>query len=201
MVLERDANQLLGAVKANPGGFIERKTIKGSETLFFVVNGVPLGIQTGGAWRSILARDISDAKNAQFAMPVLWYQIYNENFVRTIKNANMLTIVREMDTGVVFKDWTTEDWKNILRNWETIKPQLDAGKIPNGLSYNWKDVDQIIQFARENHMSLRAQHLVWNGDVPDSIYNGGFTKAELLKILEFTISVEVIKYKGQGERS
>jgi GH35 family endo-1,4-beta-xylanase len=195
--MEKDANRLLEAVKANPAGFIERKTIKGNETLFFVVNGVPLGIQNDGTWLSILARDISDAKNAQFAMPVLWYQIYNENFVRTIKNANMLTIVREMDTGVVFKDWTTEDWKIILRDWETIKPQLDAGNIPNGLSYNWKDVDQIIQFARENRMGLRAQHLVWNGDgVPDSIYHGGFTKAELLKILEFTASIKVMKYKG-----
>ena len=45
-------------------------------------------------------------------------------------------------------------------------------------------------------MGLRAQHLVSNADVPDSIYKGGFTKAELLKILEFTISVKVLKYKG-----
>jgi hypothetical protein len=60
--VERDANQLLEAVKANPGSFIERKTIKGRETLFFVVNGVPLGIQTDGPWSSILARDIADAK-------------------------------------------------------------------------------------------------------------------------------------------
>jgi GH35 family endo-1,4-beta-xylanase len=44
-------------------------------------------------------------------------------------------------------------------------------------------------------MGLRGRSLVWNADVPDSIYNGGFTKAELLKILEFTISVKVMKYK------
>jgi GH35 family endo-1,4-beta-xylanase len=44
-------------------------------------------------------------------------------------------------------------------------------------------------------MGLRVGSLVWNGDVPDSVYNGGFTKAELLKILEFTISVKVMKYK------
>ena len=193
---ESDANQLLGVVKANPGGFIERKTIKGSETLFFVVNGVPLGIQTDGIWRSILARDISDAKNAQFAMPVLNYQIYNPNFANVIKNANLLTITWDLDNGIVFKDLTTEDWRNILNNWTTIKSQLDSGKIPTGIPYNWTKADQIIQFARENHMGLRAQHLVWNGDVPDSIYNGGFTKAELLKILEFTVSVKVMKYKG-----
>jgi GH35 family endo-1,4-beta-xylanase len=194
--VERDANQLLEAVKANPGGFIESQTIKGSETLFFVVNGVPLGIQTDGAWRSILARDISDAKNAQFAMPVSYYQIYNPNFVKVIQNANVLTITWDLDTGIVFDKWTTEDWRNILRNWEAIKTQLDSGQIPNGIPYDWTQADQIIQFARENHMGLRAQHLVWNGDVPDSIYNGGFTKAELLKILEFTISVKVMKYKG-----
>ncbi len=194
--VERDAKQLLGLVKANPDSFIERKTIKGGETLLFVVNGVPLGIQTDGIWRSILARDISDAKNAQFAMPVLNYQIYNPNFANVIKNANLLTITWDLDNGIVFKDLTTEDWRNILNNWTTIKSQLDSGKIPTGIPYNWTKADQIIQFARENHMGLRAQHLVWNGDVPDSIYNGGFTKAELLKILEFTVSVKVMKYKG-----
>jgi GH35 family endo-1,4-beta-xylanase len=194
--VERDANQLLGTVKANPGGFIERKTIKGSETLFFVVNGVPLGIQTEGTWRSILARDIADARNAQFAMPVLYYQIYNPNFVKVIKNANMVTMTYDLNNSIVFDKWTTEDWKNILRNWETIKTQLDSGQIPNGLPYNWTQADQTINFAQANHMGLRGRSLVWNGDVPDSIYNGGFTKAELLKILEFTVSVKVMKYKG-----
>jgi GH35 family endo-1,4-beta-xylanase len=198
---EKDANQLLGTVKANPGGFIERKTIKGRETLFFVVNGVPLGIQTDDIWRSILARDISDAKNAQFAMPVLSFQLissqpYNPNFTNAIKNANLLTIVWDLDNNQVFKGLTTDDWKSILRNWETYKTQLDSGQIPNNIPYNWWGADQVIKFAQENHMGLRGHSLVWNGDVPDSIYNGGFTKAELLKILEFTISVKVMKYKG-----
>jgi GH35 family endo-1,4-beta-xylanase len=194
--IAKDANQVLGAVKANPGGFIEKKTIKGSETLFFVVNGVPLAIQNDGTWRTILARDISDAKNAQFAMPVLSFQLYNPNFVKVIKNANLLTIAWDLDTGQVFKTMTTVDWRNILNNWETIKTQLDSQQIPDGIPYNWTGADQVIKFAHDNHMGLRGRSLVWNGDVPDSIYNGGFTKAELLKILEFTISVKLMKYKG-----
>jgi GH35 family endo-1,4-beta-xylanase len=129
-------------------------------------------------------------------MPVLTHQISNPSFVNVIKNANLVTITYDLDNRIVFEKLTTQDWKNILRDWETIKTQLDSRQIPNGIPYNWTQADQLIQFARENHMALRAQHLVWNGDVPDSIYNGGFTKAELLKILEFTISVKVIKYKG-----
>ena len=194
--VEEDANQLLGVVKANPGGFIERKTIKGHETLFFVVNDVPLGIQNDGTWRSILARDIADAKNAQFAMPVLSFQLNNPDFVNVIKNANMLTITADLDNATVFKTLTTADWKNILHDWDTIKAQLDSGQIPNGIPYNWTGADQIVKFAQENHMGLRAQHLIWNGDVPDSIRKGGFTKADLLKILEFTVSVKAMKYKG-----
>jgi len=194
--VERDPNQLLGVVKANPDGFIERKTIKGRETLFFVVNGIPLGIQTDGTWRSILARDLADSKNAQFAMPLQWFQIHNPNFVKVIKNANLLTITQDLDTGIVFKTMTTEDWRNIIHNWETFKTQLDAGQIPTGIPYDWAPADQTIKFAQENHMVLRAQHLVSNGDVPDSIRKGGFTKADLLKIIEFTASVKVMKYKG-----
>jgi hypothetical protein len=34
-----DAARLLAAVNAAPGTFIEKKTIKGRETLFLVVNG------------------------------------------------------------------------------------------------------------------------------------------------------------------
>jgi GH35 family endo-1,4-beta-xylanase len=199
--VDRDAIQLFGAVRANPDSFIETKTIQGRETLFFVVNGIPLGIQTDGTWRSILARDIADAKNAQFAMPVSSIQLlssqpYNPNFTNTIKNANLLTIVWDLDTNQVIKGLTTDDWKSILRNWETYKTQLDSGQIPNNIPYNWWGADQVIKFAQENHMRLRAQHLVWSPDVPDSIRNGGFSKAELLKILEFTISIKLIKYKG-----
>jgi len=96
---------------------------------------------------------------------------------------------------VVFKDLTTADWRNILRDWETIKAQLDSGQIPNNIPYNWWWGDKIIKFAQENHMGLRSGSLVWNAGVPDAIYNGGFSKAELLKLLEFTESVRLIKYK------
>jgi GH35 family endo-1,4-beta-xylanase len=198
-----DAARLLAAVNADPGSYMEKKTIKGRETLFLVVGAVPLAIQASGTWRAILARDMADAKNARFAMPVVWYQTWNDNFVNVIKNANMLTIAHDLGIPVVFEKMTTDDWKKIILNWATIKAQLDSRQIPAGIPYDWTYTDQwsgmnrIIKFAQENHMGLRAQHLVWNGDgLPDSIYNGGFTKAELLKILEFTISVRLIKYKG-----
>jgi GH35 family endo-1,4-beta-xylanase len=193
---EKDANQLLGAVKANPSGFIERKTIKGGETLFFVVNGVPLAIQNDETWRAILARDLSDAIDAQFAMPVVGFALDNQNYINILKNANRLFITWGLDAPVVFKDLTTDDWKSILRNWETYKTQLDSGHIPNNIPYNWWWGDKIIKFTQENHMGLRAGSLVWNAGLPDSIYNGGFSKDELLKLLEFTISVRVIKYRG-----
>jgi len=192
---DKDASQLLAAVQADATGFVQKQVIKGTEESFFVVNGVPLAIQDHGKWRAILARDISDAKGAQFALPVLWYQIYDAGFASAIRNANVLTITRDLDTGFVFQKLTTQDWKKLLGHWETIKAELDAGQIPNDIPYDWS-VDQVIDFARKNNMAVRAQHLVWNGDVPDSIRNAGFTKAELLKLLEFTVSVKVIKYKG-----
>lgn len=198
-----DAARLLAAVNADPGRYMEKKTIKGQETLFLVVGGAPLAIQASGAWRAILARDMADVKNARFAMPVVWQQTWNDNFAKVVKNANTLTITYDLNTPVVFEKMTADDWKKIIRDWDAIKTQLDARQIPAGIPYDWTYTDQwsgmnrIMKFAQENHMALRAQHLVWNGDgLPDSIYQGGFTKAELLKILEFTISVRLIKYKG-----
>jgi hypothetical protein len=82
---EKNTAQLLAAVKATQGSFIERKKIKGSETLFFVVNGAPLAIQNGLAWRAILARDLSDAVDAQFALPVVGFALDNQNYKNTLQ--------------------------------------------------------------------------------------------------------------------
>jgi GH35 family endo-1,4-beta-xylanase len=199
--VERDANQLLAAVKTNPGSYIERKTIKGSETSFFIVNGVPLAIQNGLSWRSILARDLSDAVNAQFAMPVIFGQLietdpYNPDFINTLKNANVLTIISDLNFDTVFQTETTADWKSVLRNWPSYKAQLDAGQIPSDIPCWWWGADQDIKFANENHMRVRAGSLVYSPAVPNSIRNGGFTKAELVKLLELMASIELIKYKG-----
>lgn len=196
-----NATQLMAAVKADPGSFIKTKTIGGLPHSLFVVNSTPIAIQDGPTWRAILARDLSDAANAEFAMPVLSFQLlptqpYNPAFIDTLKNANMLTLIWDLDTAQVFKDYKTDDWRNVLNNWTTIKAQLDAGQVPGSLTYNWWGADYVVQFAHDNHMALRAGSLVWNGDVPDSLRNGGFSKEELLKLLEFTSSVKVIKYKG-----
>jgi endo-1,4-beta-xylanase len=193
--VEENANQVLAAVRANPAGFIQSKTVKGKPAAFFVVNGVPLAMMDGFTWRAILARDISEAVDGQFAMPVLAYQIWNPDFVKAVQNANMLAINADLNNGVIFKTMTTQDWKNLFQNWTATKAQLDAGQIPSGITYDWSGADQIVQFARANHMRMKGTGLVWNGDVPDSIRHGGFSKADLLKYLEFTISVKLLRYK------
>jgi endo-1,4-beta-xylanase len=106
------------------------------------------------------------------------------------------TIVSEsgIDADIVFAKFTVNDWKKILQNWDNVKAQIDQSQIPDGYSYDWSGGDATVQFAKQNNLSIRVQHLVWGDDVPQSLYDGKFSKDEILKLLEFSVKVRVIKY-------
>ena len=200
--VEMDASQLLSEIKNNPEVFIQVKTGKNqvSYTLL-IVNNTPLAVMNSDIkWRSILLRDMAEANNQVIAAPMLWGWTENNSqyaqYTELLKQVNMLTITYDVDTEVVFSDFTIQDWRDILNNWDEIKAQLDNGIIPEKYSYNWERAEKIYQFASQNSMAVRVQKLFIAG-MYESIMKSGFTKDELMKILEFEASVKVMKFKGQ----
>jgi len=197
--VERDANSLTEAIRKNSGGFIQTKSMNGKEVAILVVNGTPLAIQNSGEpWRKITGRDLADALLIDLAMPGLYSDIADPANRDILTNANMLTFTNDLLMNVVFKDFTAEDWRSVLDDWDSIQAEFNAGTFPTDYPYYWDQADPVFLFAKAHHMKVRAQTLLCSGDcIPDSVYNGNFSKEEIKKILEFTTSVTVLRNKGK----
>jgi endo-1,4-beta-xylanase len=67
--------------------------------------------------------------------------------------------------------------------------------------YNFTTLDQQVDDAYENGYTLYASHLVWGatepGVLPDWLTKGGYTKDELLSILEHHVKTIVSRYKDK----
>jgi GH35 family endo-1,4-beta-xylanase len=197
--VEMDAKSLTEAIRKNSAAFTQEKQIEDHIASFLVVNGTPLAIQNSGEpWRKITGRDLAEALQIDLAMPGLYSDIADPANREILTNANMLTLTNDLLMNVVFKNFTAEDWRRVLDNWDTIQAEFNSGTFPVDYPYYWDQADPIFLFAQEHNMKVRAQTLLCSGDcIPDSIYNGNFSKDEIKKILEFTTSVTVIRNKGK----
>lgn len=126
----------------------------------------------------------------------------NSPYAQTVPTiANQLIIGFELDTQEVFRQFTIEEWKTVLADWDHVSKTLNSGKIVESYHYAWDKADYMVSFAKQNRMSIRAQHLLWGADVyktiRDAYAQGVFQKDDLEKILEFMIKTRVTKYRGQ----
>lgn len=126
----------------------------------------------------------------------------NSLYAQTVPTiANQLVIGFELDTQEVFKQFSIDEWKKVLADWDNVSKTLNAGKIIEGYRYAWDKADYMVSFAKQNRMSIRAQHLLWGADVyktiRDGYQQGIFKKDDMERILEFMIKTRVIKYRGQ----
>lgn len=158
------------------------------------INGIPLLIarQENGKWKwsEIWMRDLADAIPLTIEAP---------GQVNVERVANQVVLNGELDLSIVFNQFSTSDWLRVIDNWDDIKKELDQGNIPKNFYYNWNNANMMIARAKKNNMTVRAQHLLAGGDVPSSIYNGGFSSNDIKKIAEFVVKVRVLKYNGKTE--
>jgi endo-1,4-beta-xylanase len=70
---------------------------------------------------------------------------------------------------------------------------------PSRTEFNFAHMDQVFDFADQNNMPVRVQHLLWGDDkwLPDWLKNGNYSKDELLDIIHDHISTVGEKYKGK----
>lgn len=201
---QMDEVQLLNEVKNNPESFIQTKTGKNQIVYkLLVINEIPLAVMgVNNKWRAILLRDMAEANNQVISSPV-WDEFVDPSdphyskYTELLKQVNLLTITADLNISIVFDNFSTQDWRDVLSNWDEIKSQLDNGVIPDKYPYNWTPAEKIYEFAAQNNMAVRAQHLLDGADFTEAIRNGGFTKDELMKILEFETSTKVLRFKGR----
>lgn len=139
-------------------------------------------------------RDLADKAKVKIASQIVYYKLNDPTYAEAAREiCNELMIAGEVNSSAIF---SRVDWSQVLDNWNSVKSQLDQGKIPFEDQLRWNPgADQLIAFAKANNMPVIAGSLLWGGDIPTSVLNGKFSSDQLNKVLEFMIKSTVIKYK------
>jgi endo-1,4-beta-xylanase len=93
--------------------------------------------------------------------------------------------------GAEFEYVIIDGEPNWLFESHTLRPTKDT--------YDFSDMDQVFDFADQNDMPVRVQHLLWGDDkwLPEWLKSGNFSRAELLEIIQAHINTVGTRYKGQ----
>lgn len=75
----------------------------------------------------------------------------------------------------------------------------DGGLRPSLHGYNFAQMDQLVNFAQQNHLAIQAHHFVWGEEkwLPDWLKNGHFSKSQLLAIMRDHILTVGGRYRGK----
>lgn len=76
-------------------------------------------------------------------------------------------------------------------HWDTFRPSR--------ATYDWDDVDKIVNFAEQNGMPVQGHHLVWGEEdaQPEWLREGGYSQQQLRDIMRTHIKTVVGRYKGR----
>ena len=75
----------------------------------------------------------------------------------------------------------------------------DGGLRPTKDTYNFEQLDKIVEYAQTYDMPIQAHHYVWGDEkwLPEWLKDGNFSKEELMQILKDHILTVGGHYKGQ----
>ncbi len=75
----------------------------------------------------------------------------------------------------------------------------DGGLRPTESTYNFVQMDQVVNFAKSNNMPVQAHHYVWGEEkwLPAWLKDGNYTKEQLMKLLQDHITTVGQRYSGQ----
>ncbi len=70
---------------------------------------------------------------------------------------------------------------------------------PTETTFDFSNMDHVFDFADENDMPVRVQHLLWGDEkwLPDWLKNGNYTPDQLLSIIQNHIDTVGARYKGR----
>ncbi len=75
----------------------------------------------------------------------------------------------------------------------------DGGLRPSPTTFNFKQMDQVVQFAEDHQMPLQAHHYVWGEQkwLPSWLINGRYSKQQLMNIMQNHILTVGQHYRGK----
>ena len=92
----------------------------------------------------------------------------------------------------------------IKQQFNSVTPEnaMKMGPIhPEENRYNWRDADEIVQFAQDNKLRVRGHNLLWHEQTPKWLFKNAdgtsVSKEVLLRRLKDHIDTVVKRYKGK----
>jgi endo-1,4-beta-xylanase len=75
----------------------------------------------------------------------------------------------------------------------------DGSLRPTPTTFDYTNMDKVVQFAQANKMPIQMHHLIWGEEkwLPAWLKNGNYSKQQLLDIIHYHISNVAGHYKGQ----
>ncbi|MEO5627992.1 MAG: endo-1,4-beta-xylanase [Candidatus Saccharimonadales bacterium] len=75
----------------------------------------------------------------------------------------------------------------------------DGGLRPSSSTYNFEQMDKVVDFAAANNMPVEAHHFVWGEEkwLPNWLKEGKYNKQQLLDLLHDHISTVGQRYRGK----
>ena len=75
----------------------------------------------------------------------------------------------------------------------------DGGLRPSATEYNFKQMDQVVNFALSNNMDVQAHHYLWGEQkwLPEWLKNGNYTKEQLNELMRDHIMTVGKRYQGK----
>jgi endo-1,4-beta-xylanase len=75
----------------------------------------------------------------------------------------------------------------------------DGGLRPSEDTYNWVSMDEVVEFAESNNMSIEAHHYLWGEQkwLPDWLKDGNYSREELYKLMRNHIMTVGTRYSGR----
>jgi endo-1,4-beta-xylanase len=74
----------------------------------------------------------------------------------------------------------------------------DGGLRPSAEEYNFKHMDEVMRFAKENNMPVEAHHYLWGEKkwLPDWLKKGNYTKEQTMNLMKDHIHTVGRRYSG-----
>jgi len=75
----------------------------------------------------------------------------------------------------------------------------DGGLRPSPTTYNFKQMDQVVNYAQRHHLPVQAHHLLWGEEkwLPDWLKKRNYSSSQLLQIMHDHITTVGQRYQGK----
>ncbi|MGN7311966.1 endo-1,4-beta-xylanase [Alkalicoccobacillus gibsonii] len=128
----------------------------------------------------------------------VWWMIQQENeTIRSLAEDHSLLF----GTAIRYQPFSEDpEYLSLIKNEYndvTIENELKMEiMMPEEGVYDFKQADEMIQFATENELSIRGHTLVWER-VPWWLENGDYSNEEITSLLKQYVQTTVERYKGK----